>query len=146
MGIDWADPKVWFVIIALIAFNGPIALAAWKFQYVTGLADVLGRPIPTEAADATAEDPPGSALNVMLQEKRPDGKPSGTLSYSRVTGLIGAVVVASLFWVMSNVSIAVAILDPSQLPDILNGITKLFFVGAALFLPYAFNQLKALIQ
>ena len=55
-------------------------------------------------------------------------------------------VVASLFWVMSNISIAAAILSPKDLPDILSGVTKLFFVGAALFLPYAFNQLKSLVQ
>ena len=145
MGIDWADPKVWFVIVALIAFNGPIAVAAWKFRFVTGLAEALGTG-QDASKEAIKEQPPGTALTAMLREKAPNGEPTTTLSYSRVTGLIGAVVVASLFWVMSNVSIAVAILDPASLPDILNGITKLFFVGAALFLPYAFNQLKALIQ
>ena len=146
MGIDWADPKVWFVIVALIAFNGPIAVAAWKFRFITGLVNVPGGSTQDEAKERAIRKKPGSAVTAMLQEKAPNGEPTATLSYSRVTGLIGAVVVASLFWVMSNVSIAVAILDPGELPDILNGITKLFFVGAALFLPYAFNQLKALIQ
>ena len=122
MGIDWEVAKIWLVTLALIAFNTPILLACWRFRTV------------------------GSDLNDMLQEKDADGRKTGALSYSRVTGLIGAVVVASLFWIMSNISIAIAILDPGDLPDILNGITKLFFVGAALFLPYAFNQLKALIQ
>jgi hypothetical protein len=121
MSIDWEVAKVWFVVIALIAFNLPIGVAAWKFRNTTGLGEVL-------------------------QEKDTEGNDTGALSYSRVTGLIGAVVVASLFWVMSNVAIAIAILDPTELPDILNGVTKLFFVGAALFLPYAFNQLKSLVQ
>src|SRR3954447_4369979 len=121
MSIDWDAARVWLVVIALVAFNAPIAVAAWKFRNVTGLGEIL-------------------------QEKDPAGDATGAISYSRVTGLIGAVVVASLFWIMSNVAIAVAILDPSELADILNGITKLFFVGAALFLPYAFNQIKALIQ
>jgi hypothetical protein len=121
VSIDWEILKFWLVAIALVAFNLPIGVAAWKFRNTTGLADIV-------------------------QEKTPEGKETGALSYSRVTGLIGAVVVASLFWIMSNVAIATAITNPADLPDILNGITKLFFVGAALFLPYAFNQLKSLVQ
>ena len=121
MGIDWDVARVWFVIIALIAFNAPIGVAAWKFRTVTGLGEIV-------------------------QEKDAAGRDTGSVSYSRVTGLIGAVVVASLFWIMSNISIAVAIIDSRLLPDILNGVTKLFFVGAALFVPYAFNQLKTLVQ
>lgn len=141
--IDWEVARVWLVVIALIAFNGPIAVAAWKFRYVTGLVDAVGEADQDETKE---RGKPGSALTAMLQEKTPEGEPSGTLSYSRVTGLIGAVVVASLFWVMSNVAIADAIIDPDSLPDVLNGVSKLFFVGAALFLPYAFNQIKTLIQ
>jgi hypothetical protein len=118
MGIDW---DIWLVVAALFFFNLPIALSCWHFRKITGLSEIV-------------------------REKDAAGETTGVVSYSRVTGLIGAVVVSSLFWVMSNVSIAVAILNPSDLPNILNGITKLFFVGAALFLPYAFNQLKSLLQ
>lgn len=121
MGIDWEVARVWLVIIALIAFNAPIGVAAWKSRNVTGLGEIV-------------------------HEKTPEGRETGAISYSRVTGLIGAVVVASLFWIMSNIAIGVAILNPDDLPDILNGVTKLFFVGAALFIPYAFNQLKTLVQ
>lgn len=121
MSFDWEVARIWLVVIALIAFNTPIAVAAWKFRDVSGLAD-------------------------LIREKTPEGRETQAISYSRVTGLIGAVVVASLFWIMSNVAIAVAILNPGDLPDILNGVTKLFFVGAALFIPYAFNQLKTLVQ
>jgi hypothetical protein len=121
VNIEWDVLKFWLVVIALIGFNVPIGVACWKFRNATGLAEIIA-------------------------EKDAAGEKTDAVSYSRVTGLIGAVIVASLFWIMSNVSIAVAIIDPSELPDILNGITKLFFVGAALFLPYAFNQLKALVQ
>jgi hypothetical protein len=121
MGIEWEVAKLWFVVIALIGFNLPVGVAAWKFRNVTGLGEIV-------------------------QEKDAAGQDTGAVSYSRVTGLIGAVVVSSLFWIMSNIAIGVAIIDPTELPDILNGVTKLFFVGAALFLPYALNQLKALVQ
>jgi hypothetical protein len=142
MPVDW---DIWLVVTALVAFNIPIGVTVWHFRKLTGLAEILGDDSDSDAADTTEQQPP-SALAGILREKTPEGRPTGALSYSRVTGLIGAVIVASLFWIMSNVSIAVAILNPSDLPNILNGITKLFFVGAALFLPYAFNQLKSLVQ
>ena len=138
MTVDW---DVWVVVIALLAFNAPIGVTVWHFRKLTGLAEII-----PGGARGESEPVRRNALIAMVQEKAPDGTPTGAISYSRVTGLIGAVVVASLFWIMSNVSIAVAILNPSELTDILNGITKLFFVGAALFLPYAFNQLKTLAQ
>lgn len=121
MNIDWDAFKFVMTIVALAAFNAPILIAGWRFRQVSG-------------------------LNEVLQEKDADGHDTGAVSYSRVTGVIGAVVVASLFWIMSNISIAIAILNPKDLPDILNGVTKLFFVGAALFVPYAFNQIKTLVQ
>ena len=135
--------KYWLVALAVIAFNIPIAVAAWKFRNISGLSEVID---DGGAIRAVEKDRSGGALNAILQEKAPDGTPSGALSYSRVTGLIGAVVVASLFWVMSNVAIAVAILNPGDLENVLGGVSKLFFVGAALFIPYAFNQIKTLIQ
>ena len=139
--IDWEVAKVWLVVVALIAFNLPIAVAGWKFRKLTGLSEILDGQAPEAERKAEAK-----SLRGMIEEKTPNGTPTGAISYSRVTGLIGAVVVASLFWIMSNISIAVAILNPEDLTDILGGITKLFLVGAALFLPYAFNQLKTLIQ
>lgn len=120
MSIDWDVARIWLVVIALIAFNVPILMTYWRLRTVP--------------------------LTEYVHEKDAAGRNTEGISYSRLTGLIGAAVVSSLFWVMSNVAIAVAILNPDALPDILNGITKLFFVGAALFLPYAFNQIKALIQ
>ena len=118
MAIDW---DIWLVVLALVAFNAPISVAAWRLRNVTDFKDAV------PAKDA-------------------EGDATGAVSYSRVTGLIGAVVVASLFWIMSNVAIAIAILEPKELTDILNGVSKLFFIGAALFIPYAFNQLKTLVQ
>jgi hypothetical protein len=124
MDIDWEAFKFVMTIIALIAFNIPILICgfgAWSARQAVGYSEAL-------------------------REKDPEGQGTGSVSYSRVTGMIGAIVVASLFWIMSNVAIGTAILNPKDLPDILTGVTKLFFVGAALFLPYAFNQLKTLVQ
>jgi hypothetical protein len=111
-------------VAAVVAFNIPVAVAALGLRRIGG----AGR------------------VGVALCEKTPDGQSTGDLSYSRVTGLVGAVVVASLFWVMSNIAIATAILEPKSLPLLLGNIGTLFYVGAALFLPYGFNQLKTTLQ
>ncbi|HEV7383504.1 MAG TPA: hypothetical protein VGN89_01405 [Phenylobacterium sp.] len=118
---DWEAFRLAAAIVAVLAFNVPIAIAALGLRRVPDFSGVL-------------------------REKNPSGESTGDLSYSRVTGLIGAVVVASLFWVMSNIAIATAILEPKNLATILGNVGTLFYVGAALFLPYAFNQLKTLLQ
>lgn len=120
MAVDGESLKYVLAAIAIIAFNVPVLLTYWRLRSVP--------------------------LEEFVQEKDAAGRKTGGISYSRVTGLIGAVVVASLFWMMSNISIAVAILNPGDLANILTGTTKLFFVGAALFVPYAFNQIKTLLQ
>jgi len=123
MGFEWREAAVAAV---LVAFNAPIVVAA--------IATVMMTP-----------NLPGQ-VGKVLKEKSPDGSQVDATSYSRVTGAIGAVMVASLFWVVSNIGIVTAILRPSDLPTILNASGKLFLVGAALFLPYAFNQLKSVLQ
>ena len=122
MGIDWHAVAVGAV---LVAFNLPIVVAAIMALKTPDLRDKVGD---------------------VLKEKAPDGSQADATSYSRVTGAIGAVMVASLFWVVSNIAIVTAILHPGDMPTILNASGKLFLVGAALFLPYAFNQLKSVLQ
>jgi len=122
MGIDWREVAVAAV---LLAFNLPILVAAAMTVRTPDLRDKVGD---------------------VLKEKAPDGAPSDATSYSRVTGAIGAVMVGSLFWVVSNIAIVTAILAPANVPVVLNASGKLFLIGAALFLPYAFNQLKSVLQ
>ena len=129
--IDW---QVVAVAAALIAFNIPVVYTTIR---------LLTSKVPADPAEgATA---PVHMMAAAVQEKDPDGNPTG-VSFSRVTGLVGTAVVASLFWVMSNIVVVAAILDPSSLSSILGEVTKLFLIGAALFVPYAFNQLKTLLQ
>jgi hypothetical protein len=120
--IDW---QIVAVVLALTAFNLPIIFTALQTRHVDNLSGRLGQ---------------------ALQEKDSAGDPTNATSYSRVTGAVGAVIVGSLFWVVSNITLALAILNPHLLPDLLTGVGKLFLVGAALFLPYAFNQLKSVWQ
>nr|WP_144020737.1 hypothetical protein [Burkholderia sp. AU33423] len=88
------------------------------------------------------------SLSQALKEKSPTGESTGVTSYSRVTGALGAVILTALFWAVGNVlltrSISESDIDKlAQLPDAFN---HFFLIGSALFLPYAFNQLKTLFQ
>ncbi len=116
---DW---RIWTAVLAIVAFNIPIAIAALGMRKVKDFSQALHEKDPA-TGDAT-----------------------GSVSYSRVTGVVGAVIVGSLFWMISNIVIGMAILEPSQVPRILGSIGPIFLVGSALFLPYAFNQLKTLLQ
>ena len=108
--------------LAIVAFNIPILFGAIKALTMPDLTAKVGD---------------------LLKEKTPEGEPSDATSFSRVTGAIGAVVVGSLFWIVSNIVIGAAIVSPQDVGGIVNGFGKMFLVGAALFLPYAFNQLKS---
>jgi hypothetical protein len=123
--IDWEQVRFWGAVAAVAAFNVPIFFAA-MMTLRTG----------------TVTEQVGSAL----KEKAPDGTSTGDNSYSRVTGLVGAIMMASLFWIVSNIVIVLAIVHPADVTIVLNSVGKLFLVGAALFLPYAFNQLKSVLQ
>ncbi|MDP2803961.1 MAG: hypothetical protein Q8O26_18975 [Phreatobacter sp.] len=63
-------------------------------------------------------------------------------SYSRVTGLIGALVLAAFFWGIGNAVIFNAINDPANVASMLNGVSTFIIGGASLFLPYAANQAR----
>ncbi len=130
---------------AVVLFNIPVLFTTWKMVFFAP-PTTAG---PGGAAPATAPPPNKVALKGLtdaLQEKDADGNPTGVISYSRVTGMIGTSVVASLFWMISNIVIAMAVLDPQSISGVLTDVSKLFLIGAALFVPYAFNQLKSLLQ
>lgn len=85
-------------------------------------------------------------LSQALDEKSPTGDSTGVTSYSRVTGALGAVVLTSFFWAVGNILLANALemADVRKLTDLMNSLSRYFLIGSALFLPYAFNQLKSL--
>lgn len=88
--------------------------------------------------------PFGRRLNDLLKEKGPDGSPTAATSYSRVTGAFGAIVMTSFFWAIGNVVLSLALSDVGQVKPLLDAVGIFFLIGSALFLPYAFNQLKTL--
>ena len=63
-------------------------------------------------------------------------------SYSRVAGVVGAIVLATFLWALGNIVLYFAIEDADKISTILGNVGDFFLAGAALFAPYAFNQLK----
>ena len=86
--------------------------------------------------------PFGRRLSDALKEKMPDGL--GMTSYSRVTGALGAVILTSFFWAIGNITLMDALGNRGNIGQLLDAVGKFFLVGSALFLPYAFNQLKSI--
>lgn len=105
--------------VALAIFNGPILAICVTLPFV-------------------------GSLKTALQEK---GAPGGieSTSYSRITGLFGAVVVTAFFWAMGNVVLWFLFDDPGLAETIIDSVWRFSLLGAALFLPYAFNQLRAIM-
>jgi hypothetical protein len=122
--MDFDNPSILGIIgaiLAIVAFNVPVVFVAWKARNI-------------------------GDIDTALREKDPATGKSTDVSYSRITGMVGAVILGSLFWVFSNILIGTAILNPAGVGPLLSHLSTLFLIGAALFLPYAFNQLKTLLQ
>lgn len=106
------------LIGALIAFNLPIVLVS---IFVPFLAH----------------------MRRALWDKGANG-PIESTSYSRITGLFGAVVLTTFFWAMGNVILwRVATARDQDVEALIDSVWKFFLLGSALFLPYAFNQLRS---
>jgi hypothetical protein len=82
-------------------------------------------------------------LSAVLKEKSASNDAAGVPSYSRITGLFGAVMITSLFWAVGNLVIYKALGHAADIKPITDGVAPVFMVGSALFLPYAFNQVRA---
>jgi hypothetical protein len=81
-------------------------------------------------------------LREVLQEKGPLGE-GDTTSYSRLTGLAGAVMVTALFWAVCNIALYRSLVGEATVGALVRDFWPMFLLGSALFLPYAFNQLKS---
>lgn len=72
-------------------------------------------------------------------------------SYSRVAGILGAIVLAAFFWAVGDVILykEFACSDAScaaDIKDLVSGVSTYIMSGAALFAPYAINQLTNIFK
>ncbi|WP_375258717.1 hypothetical protein [Citreimonas sp.] len=126
---SWQDI---FLILTLILYNGAILVAAMRI----GRADLPGllkekSSEPMIRGGASETDQPG-----------PDSGLSLPASSSRVSGAIGAGVLASFTWAIGNILLFKAMHAPEEIETLLSGIGSFYLAGSALFAPYAFNKLS----
>jgi hypothetical protein len=83
-------------------------------------------------------------LGQALKEKSPIGGSTDATSYSRITGLVGAVAMTGFFWAIGNIVLLKTLTNLGEVKVILDSSWRFFLIGSALFMPYAFNQLKTI--
>jgi len=107
--------------LALVAFNAPVVAALIAVPFLANLKQAL-------------------------REKSPTGDPTDATSYSRISGFVGSIVLLSLYWSLGNVVLVDALTSHVPLiQPLVNAVLPFFMLGSALFLPYAFNQLKSMV-
>lgn len=126
-----ANTTAQVLYLALAVFNcGTIALLIAALK--GGAArTALREPLPS---DITAAE---------LKAAKPD---DDRTSSSRVIGVIGGIVLATFFWAVGNAVLLKMFLAPTEVGKLLEGIPSFMASGAALFAPYAVNQLKGAIK
>ncbi len=131
------DGNDYFLIIATLVQTGVLI---WGLRFISSVLN-------TETGNTTF------AAQVLSEKRRSvDGKASKadgeatepTGSFSRIAGSIGATVLAAFFagvsyWALFNLFRGG---DLGKLDEL----ESFFLVGAALFAPYAFNQIRSIFQ
>jgi len=93
----------------------------------------------------------------MLREKAPQPPPPvppppgappepAPTSFSRVAGIVGAIVLATFFWALANAIVFYAFTDTAKIQPLVSNTWTFFLVGSAMFAPYAFNQLMSIFK
>ncbi|MEE3623007.1 hypothetical protein UCD39_03265 [Nitrospirillum sp. BR 11752] len=99
-----------------------------------------------DVRDMVREKNPKLSLNTVPVIPNQDGQTSDkstNTSYSRVSGLVGAIVLTCFFWAFGNVIIYKFFVHPTDIEVGVKGAAGFLLAGSALFAPYAFNQLSS---
>lgn len=131
MSID----QLTYLTIATVAQT---AVIIWGLKLLSG---VLNREI--------GNDGETFGMQVLAEKNRAPGDDgdqdkSGSGSFSRIAGAIGALALAAFFAGVSYWALHALFADGelSKLQDL----SQFFLVGSALFAPYAFNQIRGIFQ
>jgi len=123
------EPVFWIVFVV---FN----LAAIVLLMVTSKAIDFKSALTEKSLTPSSPPPSGNGGTAP--------PPAGDVpqSTSRAIGALGGMVIVAFFWACCNVAVYLALTNPANLTQFAQGVWPLFLAGSALFLPYAFNQLK----
>lgn len=100
-------------------------------------------PIATETT-TVQQAPVVGAEPVVMEKKVSEHLAAPETSYSRVAGMIGAVVLACFVWAVGNVLLYKMFAStPQEVTALLASLGSYFLAGASLFAPYAVNQLSS---
>jgi hypothetical protein len=86
--------------------------------------------------------PAGAAAPTATETKVVEQPMATETSYSRVAGMIGAVVLACFVWAVGNVLLYKMFTAQAEVSGLLASLSSYFLAGASLFAPYAVNQLS----
>jgi hypothetical protein len=132
-------------IVFWLATAALTAVLIWGFRMIS--TELRQPAVPGSGAAGTAP----TVLRQALSEKEATPSapaatpPTGEASFSRVAGAVGAIGIAATFvsigyWVLHTLFFDIDNLGKIQ------GLGTYFLAGAAMFLPYAFNQLASIFK
>ena len=133
----------------LVIVNVAFAFLLRTLGRAISLKDVLREKTPSAqtSALANAEALAANAAAIPTAANAaatPTAALPDATSFSRVSGLLGSIVLAGFIWGLSNVVLFQAFADPAKISDLLTGTSTFILSSSALFAPYAFNSLKSL--
>jgi hypothetical protein len=129
-----------FLGIATIAQTG---ILIWGFRMVSEVLKSTGKP-EIDAEGKVLDSPGKTFLAQVVSEKNPKKEGDEKGSFSRISGVIGSIVLAAFFGGVSYWALFTLFSGGSL--DKLSELQTFFLVGSALFAPYAFNQLRSIFQ
>src|SRR5687767_6786626 len=159
------DARQWTFLIALLALNFFVLWARRRITLAITLTEVLAEKDPAEIRARTAsvdsavravearvaaaaqiaaarsgdgDTKAGETKAEAVAPAIPDPVPT---SSSRTAAFLGSLVLVAALWAFANYSVWAAFWQPAALASSLDAFKSFFLAGAALFAPYAFNQL-----
>lgn len=144
--VDEAFVMRWLTVLV---YNAAIIRLVSTFLRDVNMRDVMReKTIAPRGVTSTAPAgaPPDAAAGGGASPA--DGRPAApgggdATSYSRVTGLVGATIMACFLWALGNVVVWNLMVGKGEaVSAAIADVGGFFLGGASLFAPYAFNQLK----
>ena len=127
-------PYVMWATLAIFD-TAVITLLRMSFRGVV-LKDVLREKAPAA----------GAVIAAVTQPTDPGDPPPDLTSYSRVSGMVGTVVLACFIWGLSNAVLYDAFVAPAEIEVLLKGTSGFILASSALFAPYAVNKLNTILR